>query len=214
MIETRTFPTPTVGRYLLASAGPGAPLLVGFHGYGQNAETLLDALDRIPGSAGWTRASAQGLHRFYNSKTQEVVASWMTSQDREAGIEDNLAYVGRVVADLRAEFAPSRLVFAGFSQGAAMAWRAAARLGTCDGLLVLGGDIPKDILDLSDLALPPILMGRGNQDVWYPLEQFARDQEGLAARGILFEVCAFDGGHAWGPGFLEAAGAFLARLRP
>src|SRR5215472_9272532 len=112
MAETRTLRTETLGRYLV-EPGPAldAPLLVGFHGYGQNAEHLLASLDGIPGAARCTRVSVQGLHRFYNTKTQEVVASWMTSQDREQAIADNLAYVGRVIETLRAEGRSGKLIF-------------------------------------------------------------------------------------------------------
>lgn len=116
------------GRTLVAgSRGPDSPLLVGFHGYGENAERHLEELRAIPGAERWTLAAVQALHPFY-SKSNEVIASWMTRLDREAAIEDNVAYVGAVVERLRAErLAGERLVFVGFSQGAAMAWRAAAR---------------------------------------------------------------------------------------
>ena len=49
----------------------------------------------------------------------------MTRQDREAAIADNIDYVDRVVAATRTAAEP--LVFAGFSQGVAMAFRAAVR---------------------------------------------------------------------------------------
>lgn len=210
MTETRTLRTDTTGRYLV-EPGPGdAPLLVGFHGYGQNAEALMEALRGIPGADRWTLVSVQALHRFY-SRSQSVVASWMTSQDREAAIVDNLAFVGRVLAQLRAEGRPRKLVFAGFSQGAAMAWRAATRY-PCDGLIILGGDLPKDVAE-SPSVLPPILIGRGEEDPLYSAEQLAKDLAALEARGVRPEVCRFDGGHDWAPGFLEAAGRFLERAR-
>src|SRR5437764_4229265 len=87
--------TPTHGRVLLV---PGDPrrVLVGFHGYGENADRHLAELRRIPGAAEWTLVAVQALHRFYNVKTQEVVASWMTRQNRELAIADNLAYIGKV----------------------------------------------------------------------------------------------------------------------
>ena len=90
MAETRTLRTETTGRYLVERGPAGAPLLVGFHGYGQNAEMLLDDLRHIPGAEAWTLVSIQALHRFYDRKTGEVVASWMTSQDREAAISPSL----------------------------------------------------------------------------------------------------------------------------
>jgi len=188
---------------------PGAPLLVGFHGYAQRAEHLLEDLRRLPGAADWTLVAVQALHRFYSPKTREVVGSWMTSLDREQAIEDNLAYVRGVVASLRARYGDGRLVFAGFSQGAAMAWRAAARCGPCHGLIILGGDLPPDLAGDGTLVLPPVLLGRGDQDPFYSAAQFDRDLEALGGRA---EAVRFEGGHEWAPGFLRAAGSFLARV--
>jgi predicted esterase len=210
MTETRTLRTDTTGRYLVEPGPADAPLLVGFHGYGQNAEVLLEALRRIPGAEGWTLVSVQALHPFY-SRSQSVVASWMTSQDREAAIADNLAFVGRVIAELRAGGRSGKLVFAGFSQGAAMAWRAAAAL-PCDGLITLGGDLPKDVAE-APTALPPMLIGRGEEDPLYSAEQLAKDLATLELRGAHPEVCRFEGGHEWGDAFLDAAGRFLEHIR-
>ncbi|HET6330869.1 MAG TPA: dienelactone hydrolase family protein [Holophagaceae bacterium] len=211
MAETRTLRTDTTGRYLVEPGPDNAPLLVGFHGYGQNAETLLTDLRRIPGAARWTLVSVEALHRFYN-RSQKVVASWMTSQDREAAIADNLAYVDRVLAELGAEGHEGKLVFAGFSQGAAMAWRAAAHI-PCDGLIVLGGDLPKDVAEAPQLTPPPILLGHGDQDIFYSAEQFTKDLEVLDAHGVRPEVCRFDSGHEWHAAFLDAAGHFLEQVR-
>jgi predicted esterase len=217
MTETRTIMTPTTGRYLVEPAsrasGVGAPLLVGFHGYAQNAEHLLQDLRRIPGASDWTLVAVQALHRFYSMKTKEVVASWMTSQDRGQAIQDNLAYVARVIAALRADQGNGRLVFAGFSQGAAMAWRAAAHCGPCHGLLVLGGDLPRDVAETPSLHLPPVLIGRGELDTFYTSHQLAQDLIALEANHLHAEVAQFDGGHEWGRGFLDAAGRFLERIR-
>ena len=214
MTETRLLSTATTGRYLLEPAPqPGAPTLVGFHGYGQRAEHLMAELRRIPGAEGWNLVAVEALHPFYSPKTREVVASWMTSSNREHAIEDNVAYVRRVVAQLRAEAGRGPLVFAGFSQGAAMAWRAAARCGPCDGLIVLGGDLPRDVAEAPDLDLPPVLLGRGDRDGFYPLAQLEQDLAALEALGVQAEVVHFEGGHEWGSGFLGATGPFLERVR-
>jgi predicted esterase len=217
MTETRTLSTATQGRYLVEPAtqasGGDAPLLVGFHGYAQNAEHLLEELRRIPGAAAWTLVSVQALHRFYSTKTREVVASWMTSQDREQAIRDNLAYVVRVITELRAEWGHGPLVFAGFSQGAALAWRAALHCGPCQGLVILGGDLPRDVAEAAVLDLPPTLIGRGERDSLYTAPQLAKDMAVLEARGLQAEVVSFDGGHEWGPDFLSAVGRFLEAAR-
>jgi hypothetical protein len=55
------------------------PLLVGFHGYGENAVTHLDAVQRIPGVDRWLIAAVQALHPFY-TRDQRVVANWMTRE--------------------------------------------------------------------------------------------------------------------------------------
>src|ERR671914_443656 len=70
--------------------------------------------------------SVQALHRFY-TRHNTIVASWMTREDRELAIADNVDYVGRVLDDARRRYAAGGpLVFEGFSQGRAMAYRAAA----------------------------------------------------------------------------------------
>ena len=213
MTETRTLRTTTVGRYLLEPAPvPGAPLLVGFHGYGQGAETLLAELRRIPGASACNLVSVQALHRFYNTKTQEVVGSWMTSMDRDQAIEDNVAYVNQVIGEVRAQVGGGQLVFVGFSQGAAMAWRAAARCGPCAGIIVLGGDLPKDVIEAAGLSLPHSLIGRGEKDAWYTEEKLAKDLAALEHRGLQPEALRFDGGHEWTQRFLDAAGRFLERV--
>src|SRR6266403_5826002 len=114
--------TRTHGRYLLAppnSPGP-APLLVGFHGYAEGAEMQLERMRAIPGAEAWRVVAIQGLHRFYQRRVGDVVASWMTRQDRELAIADNIAYVTAVIDAVTREWPdPPAVVYAGFSQGVA-----------------------------------------------------------------------------------------------
>ena len=72
MIE-RVIAATTRGRYLIeapASRRP-APLLVGFHGYGEGAGTQLERMRRIPGADRWLLASIEGLHRFYQRRSHQ-----------------------------------------------------------------------------------------------------------------------------------------------
>lgn len=142
------------GRYFLEGSGD-AGTLVGFHGYGETAEASLAQLRQIPGAEEWRLVAIQALHPFY-TKGGEVVASWMTRQDRELAIADNVGWVAAVLAAIGPA---SPLVFAGFSQGAAMAARAAARFQPCAGAILLGGDIPPDLLDPEPATLPPSFSG-------------------------------------------------------
>jgi predicted esterase len=200
-METLLIETATHGRALLRRGGPRC--LIGFHGYGENAATHMRELERIPAIGDWTLVAVQGLHRFY-ARNEQVVASWMTSEDREAAIADNVTYVRRVVEIV----SPVQiLAFAGFSQGVAMAWRAAAAIG-CDALVILGGDIPPDLVE--EKPFPPILLGRGQSDSWYDEEKFKKDLSFLARHPV--EPFVFEGGHEWSDSFREAAGKFLSGI--
>ncbi|MEM8960521.1 MAG: phospholipase [Acidobacteriota bacterium] len=206
------------GRYLVrrgAEMGEHPPLLVGCHGYGENAERHLAELDAIPGIEKWLVVAPAALHRFYNSKTGEVIGSWMTSQDREQAIADNVRYVSSVVAEAKRRFATSdTLAFAGFSQGVAMAWRAAVGCGwACDGLIALAGDVPPDVAKRRVAKPPAVLLGRGTKDEWYTEAKMDADLAVLDKRGIEMESVVFKAGHVWTDEFRAAAGTFLDRLR-
>jgi predicted esterase len=151
----------------------------------------------------------QGLHRFYERATQQVVAHWMTSEDRDLAIADNVAYVDAVVSAVAAAHPFERLVFVGFSQGASMASRAAARAGDCcHGLVLLGGDVAPEVL-AAGARLPRTILGRGTSDAFYSARQFTADREALEERGVLGAAVEFTGGHEFSPMFRAAAGALI-----
>jgi predicted esterase len=196
-------------------AGPGAPLLVGFHGYGENAALHLAELGRIPGAGRFVRCAVQALHPFY-TRAEEVVATWMTRFDRERAIADNIAYVGTAVAELKAASPGSeRLVYAGFSQGVAMAYRAAALAGHASlGVIALSGDVPPEIVPADLARLPPVLLGRGRGEQWYGEEKMRGDVDRLRGLGVQVHPVLFDGGHLWTDAFRAAAGEFLTAVCP
>jgi len=202
MTITRTIEAQTHGRFLFEDRG-AERLIVGFHGYAESAEVHLEELEKIEGIARWSVVAIQALHPFY-TRSGNVVASWMTKLDREIAIEDNLRYVANVLATLPV---PQRLVFSGFSQGAAMAYRAAAANPQASAILVLGGDLPPDITG----DLPPILIGRGERDEWYSDEKFEKDLKSLEGRARV-TTCVFDGAHEWSDPFRRAAAEFLQTL--
>jgi predicted esterase len=205
MPETRLVATTVHGRYLLREGGKG--LLVGFHGYAENAEIHLAAIETIPGVRDWAIAAVQALHPFY-TKAEAVVASWMTRMDREEAIADNIQYVRRVVEELGNR---RPLVFAGFSQGAAMAYRAAAHV-PCDGVIALGGDLPPDVVAQEPVQLPKrVLVGRGERDEWFTAEKLEKDLRFLRTVADV-TVCVHVGGHEWTDEFREAVGKFLRVL--
>jgi predicted esterase len=211
----RSVPAATRGRYLVeAPSAPGPwPMLVGFHGYAESADVELERLRSIPGADSWLRVSIQGLHRFYRGRNEDVVSSWMTRQDRDLAIADNVAYVVAVLGAVSREWkTDGRVAFTGFSQGVAMAFRAAAAATqTVAAVVALGGDVPPE-LDAPALSkIPAVLIGRGTRDAWYDAGMFDADVRRLGAAGVHVDAAAFDAGHEWTDAFSRAAGAFLSR---
>jgi predicted esterase len=209
----RTIAASTHGRYLVLPPARTDPVLMlaGFHGYAEGAEAQLDRLRAIPGSDRSLLVSIQGLHRFYRPRTNEIIASWMTRQDRELAIADNLAYVAAVVDALSREWATvSRLVFAGFSQGVSMAFRAAAASSRrVDGVIAVGGDVPPELESGPLAGVPSMLICRGARDEFYAPATYANDLRRLREAGVAVTALEFDGGHEWSGQVLEAAAVFL-----
>lgn len=201
-MHIHTIPTQTHGRYVVRD-GPPERLLLGFHGYAQNAEVHMADLEPIPGIGEWTVVAVQALNRFYAGRSIETAACWMTRQDRELAIADNINYVRAVAAAFPAA---RTIIVEGFSQGAAMAYRAAANLDRVAAAIILGGDCPPDV----DGPLPPILIGRGEDDEWYTDEKFKNDLNFLAGRARI-ETAVVKGRHEFTDALRSAAGEFLSR---
>ena len=209
-LTEHTIATETHGRYVIwPGATSDAPMILGFHGYGETAEDELRRLQTIPGIDHWAVVSIQGLHQFYRRSTDEVVASWMTRQNRELAIADNIVYVQNVVNSLSQD-SPSTLVLSGFSQGVAMAFRAAAGLNQpVTAVIACGGDIPPELEPNALASVPTVLIGRGARDDWYTSEKQAADEERLRAAGVAVQSVVVNGSHEWTVEFSEISSKFL-----
>ena len=209
-------PITTHGRVVVDEDGvPPAPLrlLVGCHGYAQNADEMMAWLSGIPAVGGWTRVSVQALHRFYRGRSEITVASWMTRQNRELLMADNVAYIDAAVADVAGARAVEGLVLCGFSQGVAMAFRAGI-LGAvkADALLALGGDVPPELLADAGVTFPRVLLARGTRDAWYSAAKLEADEAALRTRGARVDTLTFDGAHEWHKDFGAKVQEFLRQL--
>lgn len=215
MATAHTIAVTTHGRYVMQSPAGLNPagLVVGCHGYGEPAEPHLDRLRSIAGAGAWLLVSIQGLHRFYRGRSQDVVASWMTRQDRELAIADNIAYVTAVVDQVVREAGRSLpTVFAGFSQGVATAYRAAcASPRPVSGLVAVGGDVPPELTGEALARLRIAIVARGTTDDWYSSAKWNADRSRLQAAGLDVRAVEFDGGHEWHADVNREAGALLER---
>jgi len=204
----------THGRVLVQDAHAAARkgLLVGFHGYMENAQIQMDRLQAIRGASNWTLVSIQGLHRFYRGRSDEVVASWMTREDRELAIADNLAYVAAALDQIPHDRS-TRIVYTGFSQGVAMAFRAGV-LGTfpSSGVVAVGGDVPPELVADETLRFPAVLLARGSRDDWFTQAKFDKDVAALTTRGVALEPLVYDGAHEWNEPVSDAIAGFLSKI--
>lgn len=212
----RTIEASTHGRYLVACAEGASPKLaiVGFHGYGENAEMQMARLQSITGYARYLLISIQGLHRFYGRNGNEVVASWMTRQDRDLAIADNISYTGRVIEAVLAEYTVRpRLLLAGFSQGVSMAFRTAVTSAVLPVAVVAAGrDVPPEIQPEMLKRVSAAILCRGSNDSYYTHEKLRDDEARLIGAGVNVSVLEFEGGHVWPreldemlPGFIREA---------
>jgi predicted esterase len=214
-VQRHLIPALTHGVTLVrpAHAAASRGLLVGFHGYMETAALQMERLTAIPGAAKWTLVAIEGLNRFYRGRTETVVASWMTREDREVAIADNLAYVAAALEEVPHD--PSaRIVYAGFSQGAAMAFRAGVLgRGLASGIIAVGGDVPPELLRERSMRFPPVLLARGLRDEWLTAARFEDDVAALTACGASVRALRYDGAHEWNAEVAAAAGGFLELLK-
>ena len=210
--ETRTIAVGTHGRYLIDLHGGAAATLVGFHGYQENAAIHLAVLRRIAGTRAVNLISIQAVNRFY-TRANVVVAGWMTAEDRELAIADNIAYVAAVLHEVAGEIdLGGALLYCGFSQGVAMAYRAAAFVPQpSHGVIALAGDVPPDVAPVA-ARLPPVLLGRGTGDEWYSVEKMTADVGTLRDAGVTVTEHVFAGGHVWEDTFIARATAFVDQV--
>ena len=205
--------TRTRGRCLLEVPGRGAArrcsLAITATGSWRTRNSHAFAALRLP-DGGYSSRS-QALHPFYLGRSSSVGASWMTSADREMAIEDNLAYVAAAEAAVRREHPVNTVVHAGFSQGVAMAFRAAVAGGTTAGVVALGGDIPPEVRVRPARVWEGlrVLLGRGERDEWYSQAKMDDDAAFLRTRPVALATSVFDGGHEWLPAFSAAASALI-----
>ncbi len=210
--------TETHGRVLVRPAANPAGVVVGFHGYAEGAGDQLERLTSMPGAEAWTCVAVQGLHRFYRGRTQDIVAGWMTRQDLELAIGDNIAYVDRVIDQIERKHPAGRrppLAYIGFSQGVAMAFRAGVRgRFKADVIVGVGGDVPPELIADTSLTFPHVLLVRGDKDEWYDAAKLANDESALAERSTSVQAVTVDARHEWTTDISKKIAQFLEATLP
>ncbi len=99
-------------------------VVITFHGYGQLAKYFIRRFDILNPETTYVVAP-QGLSKFYLAGHKRVGASWMTKEDREIDLANQLHYIQTVFeAEMKTvDFSNIELIVLGFSQGVATASR-------------------------------------------------------------------------------------------
>jgi predicted esterase len=136
----------------------------------------------------------------------------MTREDRELAIADNLVYVASAL-DVVPHDEATRIIYAGFSQGVAMAFRAGVRgHRRAAAVIAAGGDVPRELLEDASLEFPPVLLARGERDDWYTAAKFDADVSALTARRISVQPVTYAGAHEWNASVAALVGEFVASM--
>jgi predicted esterase len=99
-------------------------IIMAFHGYGELARYFIRKFDFLDEAKHYVIAP-QGLSKFYMNNHTRVGASWMTKENRELDLRNQLHYVQTVfeTETESVDFSNKKLVIFGFSQGTATASR-------------------------------------------------------------------------------------------
>lgn len=172
------------------------------HGYGMTAQGILHWF-RAAQRPGRLLVAPEGLSRFYQEAKglRTVGASWMTREDRDHEMADQLGYLERVAE--RWLTGRRRLEVHGFSQGVAVGFRwVAAGPRAIDRLVGWGSPSPSEV-EPADLV-GPLAGGSthlviGERDRFFSPELVAGDADRLRRGGLPVELIRVAGGHAIDP---------------
>jgi predicted esterase len=209
VIEESHITVTRTARYYTLGAGVMAPRELWFvcHGYGQLAGYFARHFEPLDDG---TRVIVvpEALSRFYFGDSREprapdamVGATWMTREDREREIDDHVAYLDALYAEVRRHRgrAKARVTVLGFSQGVATVCRWLSRgSARADRLVLWSGRIPQDIFPLpeaSPLRSVTLTVAVGSTDAYVTPLMAAEQEALLRGEKLAFEVRRFDGGH-------------------
>ena len=136
--------------FLLGNPGNDTSIVwVVLHGYGMLSEFFIQKFKKLENKNTLILAP-EALNRFYiDTNYGRVGASWMTKDERQDDIKENIKYLNSLMDQIIREIGHNRFKInvLGFSQGGATACRWLFKSGLkFENLIMWAGDIPKDTL--------------------------------------------------------------------
>jgi predicted esterase len=171
-------------------------LLYVLHGYGQLAEYFIRKF-QFPGND-YFIVAPEGMHRFYLSGSSgRVGASWMTKEERESDISDNLRFLDTLHKEITADRTFERIMILGFSQGGATAarWHYKGEI-KADHLLIWASVFPPDLSideEINEVGSSKNIFFIGDQDEYYSADEQIEQLQLYRSKG--FESIHYTGKH-------------------
>jgi predicted esterase len=167
------------------------------HGYAQQASRFLEKMEPASRDDLFIVAP-EGLNRFYARETSgKVVASWMTSEEREDDIQDYLGFLDKVYRDVMPDFPKkTKVIVLGFSQGAATAsrWITSGR-SRIDELVLWCGFFPPDAQVSEIPEHVKLKMVTASDDRYITPEEEKEQVDAMKKRVPSLEHFQFEGKH-------------------
>ncbi len=199
-MEERHITVPRTARYhTLGDARSAGSIWFVLHGYGHLARYFLRAFEGL--EEGSLIVAPEGLGRFYLDEGHtRVGATWMTREDREHEIADQLTYLDRLAEELVSQHGSTvPLNVLGFSQGVSTACRWTALGNThVDRLVLWGGSMPPDIGTATlatRFSTVHVDLVQGDNDTIVPDTVLAQSEAKLRPAGVEYSIHRYDGGH-------------------
>jgi len=170
-----------------------------FHGYKQLAKRFIQKFTVLDLEANFVLAP-QGLSKFYlEGHFGHVGASWMTKEDRETDIQNQLIYINAVFQKetQNIDFQKVKLNILGFSQGVTTACRwAFYQKIPFDNLILWAGGFPHEITEKQILKPnAKIIALVGTKDSFYNSEVWRKQLEKIEKYAQKPKTLLYEGRH-------------------
>lgn len=184
-------------------------MVIAFHGYGQAARKFIYKFEGLDDGKTLI-VCPEGLSRFYwKNFTGDVVASWMTREDRQDDIDDNMNYLNTLLADLLTKISDKvEITVLGFSQGCPTASRwVSSQRPPIQNMIMWAGQLAHDedyAASADYFKKKRLLFVYGNEDEFLPFGYKEKHLKLAIQAGLEFDVKEFEGKHVVDRAVLES----------
>jgi predicted esterase len=187
----------TARYYTLGDIQQATQIWFVLHGYGQNVKRFIEKFNGLVNNTTAVIAP-EGLHRFYSKGVAgDVVASWMTKEDRQNDIKDYINYLNHLKTTVCNDRQTVQVL--GFSQGSATACRWVSNgLVKVHSLVLWAGILPPDLpIDdgMLNLKASQLILAHSPTDEYRTTNMWEAQQDLIDKYNLDYKEFEYEGGH-------------------